>query len=122
MRSETGVAGGVERQVSLRRKSTKAGSIYAWLASTDFARVVGDDPALEPVGMEVAETLKAVCETFGPPERRNSTVYWNFISRHDHFDGPLSPAGSRKEGVLTFKLAAAGNAESLQQWMFDRLA
>jgi hypothetical protein len=84
--------------------------------------VLGDDPVLEPVGMEVAETLKAVCETFGPPERRNSTVYWNFISLHDHFDGTLYHAGSRKEGVLTFKLAAAGNAESLQQWVFDRLA
>jgi hypothetical protein len=72
MRSETVIAAGVERQVSLRRKSTKAGSIYAWLASTDFARVVGDDPVLEPVGMEVATTTSTERYTTPAAARRES--------------------------------------------------
>jgi hypothetical protein len=120
MRSQIAVAVRGERRPSLRRVSGNPKRVPIAADAPDFARVVGSDPKLEPVGMEVLEDLRAVCETFGPPERRNSTVYWNFVDRGGQ-TGTLYHAGSRKQGVLTFKLAVTGNPESLQQWVFDRL-
>jgi hypothetical protein len=123
MRSQIAVAVRGERRQSLRRvnERSKPGPIAVAVEPVDFARVVGQEPKLEPVGMEVLEDLQAICETFGPPERVNSTVYWNFVDRGGK-SGTLYHAGSRKQGVLTFKLAADGKAEGLQQWVFDRVA
>jgi hypothetical protein len=124
MRTQTGVTVRGDRRESLRRKNGNSmpGPISAALDGTQFARVLGREPNLEPVGMQVLESLQAACETFGPPERRNSTSYWNFIGDDGRLAGTLYHAGTRKAGVLTMKLVASAHAEALQQWVFERVA
>jgi hypothetical protein len=123
MRTQTEVKVRGDRRESLRRKNgnSKPGPTSMAVDGTQFARVLGREPQLEPVGMQVLEHLQPVCETFGPPERQNSTSYWNFIGDDGKIAGTLYHAGTRKTGVLTIKLAAAAHAEALQQWVFDRV-
>jgi hypothetical protein len=124
MRTQAEVTARGNRRESLRRKNghaAKLGPMSVALNGAQFARVLGREPQLEPVGMQVLEHLQAVCETFGPPEQQNSTAYWNFIGDDGKLAGTLYHAGTRKTGVLTIKLAAAAHEEALQQWVFDRV-
>jgi hypothetical protein len=123
MRTQAEVTVRGNRRQSLRRKKSKSkpGPISVAVDVTQFARALGREPQLEPVGMHVLQHLRAVSETFGPPERQNSTLYWNFVGNDGQLAGTLYHAGTRKNGVLTMKLAAAAHEEALQQWVFDRV-
>jgi hypothetical protein len=123
MRAETGVnARG--RLISPRReRATVARPNQGEVAvePADFVRDLGRAPRFGNVGMEVLESLDAMAEVFGPPERKGSVAYWNFVSRDGAFGTIFcTPVAKRRD--LTFSLAARTGAEAFHQWTFDRLA
>lgn len=118
MRTET-----VSRLISPRRaRATVARPNQGEVAvePADFVRVLGRNPRFGSVGMEVLESLDAMAEVFGPPERKGSVAYWNFVSGDSSFGTIFCTATARRRD-LTFSLSARSGAEAFHQWTFDRL-
>jgi hypothetical protein len=87
----------------------------------DFARVLGKSPRFDSVSMEILESLAAVTEVFGPPERKGAVAYWNFVSR-DSSKATIFCKVRGKWRDLTFSLSTSANAGPFHEWMLDRLA
>ena len=123
MRTEIAASARGSRLISPRRERAQvARSIQGEVAvePTDFSRVLGKAPRFDSVGMEVLESLDAMAEVFGPPERKGSVAYWNFVSRDGAFGTIFCTVVARRRD-LTFSLSARSGAEAFHQWTFDRL-
>jgi hypothetical protein len=123
MRTETAASARGGHLISPRRERAQVarpnpGEVA--VEPTDFARVLGKAPQFDSVGMEVLESLDAMAEVFGPPERKGSVAYWNFVSRDGAFGTLFCRAVTRRRD-LTFSLSARSGAEAFHQWTFDRL-
>jgi hypothetical protein len=116
MRTGTGVNQRSGRLISPRRERAMVA-----VEPADFVRSLGRAPRFGNVGMEVLESLEAMAEVFGPPERKGSVAFWNFVSRDGSFGTIFcTPVAKRRD--LTFSLSARTGAEAFHQSAFDRLA
>jgi hypothetical protein len=123
MRTEIGTNARGDRLISPRRERAQVARPSqgeAAVEPTDFVRVLGKAPRFGSVGMEVLESLEAMAEVFGPPERKESIAYWNFVSRDGSFGTIFCTVVTRRRD-LTFSLSARSGAEAFHQWTFDHL-
>lgn len=124
MRTEIAASARGNRLISPRRERAQVarpsqGEVA--VDPADFSRVLGRTPRFDSVGMEVLESLDAMAEVFGPPEREGAVAYWNFVSRDGAFGTIFCTVVARRRD-LTFSLSARSDAEAFHQWTFDRLA
>lgn len=123
MKTQKAVMGRSSRRTSPRRERAQVarpdqGEVAVEIV--DFTRVLGRVPRFGSVGMEVLESLDAMAEVFGPPERKDSIAYWNFVSRDGALGTIFCTVVARRRD-LTFSLSAGSGAEAFHQWTFDRL-
>jgi hypothetical protein len=127
MRTGTEVNSRSGRLISPRgERATVAGPIQGEVAAEpgDFVRSLGRAPRFGHVNMEMLESLDAMAEVFGPPERKGSVAYWNFVGRDGVFGTIFCTVVGRRRD-LTFSLSARASAEAshaFHEWTFDRLA
>lgn len=123
MRTDIQVSARGTRRSSLRRavENEGPGPQTATMDACDFSRVLGEQPHLKDVGMQIIEGLEVLAETFGPPEREGTLVFWNFTGR-DGSRGTVFGKDQSKTRQVVFSVASRSNAKALHGWIFDRLA
>lgn len=124
MRTDTALSARGSRRPSLRRAvgSEGPGPQTAAMDACDFSRVLGEQPQLKDVRMQIIEGLEVLAETFGPPEREGVLAFWNFTGRDGQTRGTIFGKDQSKTRQVVFSVAARSNAKTLHQWIFDRLA